>query len=390
MKIQVIHMITMLELGGAQQNTLYTVAHLDRSRFQPHLMVGPGGILDSEARRLPDVLSHFLPNLIREVRPHHDLLALRRIRAKVRQVIRAHPGSPVVVHTHSSKAGILGRWAAWLEGVPIIIHTYHGFGFHGEQKPWARWTFQRLEQWAGRITHKFIMVSRANMDTARRCGIASREGMVLIRSGIPIGDFQEPFEPRERIRHSLGVEEPGESIVTMISCLKPQKAPKDFVAVAERVAAEAPGTRFLLVGDGVLRPQVEATVQASGLGGRFSLLGWRRDVPKILHATDVLVLTSRWEGLPRVLPQAMAAGVPAVATRVDGSPEAIQDGVNGFLLAPGDVDGMALRVLQLLKDPELRVRMAHEGRQRVGEFDIERMVSQQESLYEELVSRKAN
>jgi glycosyltransferase involved in cell wall biosynthesis len=135
---------------------------------------------------------------------------------------------------------------------------------------------------------------------------------------------------------------------------------------------------------------VESAVKAAGLEGHFTLLGWRRDVPRILHATDVLVLTSRWEGLPRVLPQAMAAGVPAVVTRVDGSPEAIQDGVNGFLLAPGDVDGMAQSVLKLLSDPILRQRMGEEGRRRVGEFDIDGMVAQQEVLYEQLVSRRMN
>jgi hypothetical protein len=243
MKIQVIHIITMLELGGAQENTLYTVAHLNRTRFQPHLIAGHGGVLDPDAEKLGDVPSHFLPSLIREIRLHHDLLALRQLRSTIRRIIQAHPRAPVVVHTHSSKAGILGRWAAWMERVPVIIHTYHGFGFHGEQKPWVRWIFQRVEHWTARITHVFVMVSRANMETARHCRIASDDHMVLIRSGIPIQEFSEVSEHREAIRRSLGLNGAEESLVTMVSCLKPQKAPKDFVALALKVAREAPGAR---------------------------------------------------------------------------------------------------------------------------------------------------
>jgi glycosyltransferase involved in cell wall biosynthesis len=387
MTIPVIHVITMLELGGAQQNTLHTVAHLDSDRFQPYLMAGPGGILDGEAAALAGVPVVFVPDLVREVRPRRDLAALWRIRSGIRRVRRHHPGMPLIVHTHSSKAGILGRWAAFLERVPVVIHTFHGFGFHVNQPPWVRWTYQTLERWTGKVTHRFIAVSRANMDVATRCRIARPEQMVLIRSGIPIRSFQEVDESREEIRRGLGLSE-GHRVVTMVACLKSQKAPCDFVEVARRVRPHAPDAVFLLAGDGALRPEVEERAAAHGLGPAFRLLGWRRDVPQLLRATDVLVLTSRWEGLPRVLPQAMAAGVPVIATAVDGSPEAVQDGVNGFVVPPGDVDGMAQRVLHLLRDPALRQRMGDEGRSRVGEFDIDRMVHQQEALYDEMVAER--
>jgi glycosyltransferase involved in cell wall biosynthesis len=232
------------------------------------------------------------------------------------------------------------------------------------------------------------MVSRANMEVARGLGIAYRDQMVLIRSGISIGEYQHVPESRGEIRKTLGIT-PHQKVVLNVSCLKPQKAPEDFVEVAARVAPQESDAVFLLVGDGILRPKVESAALRHGLGDRFRLLGWRRDVPQLLKAADVLVLTSRWEGLPRVLPQAMAAGIPAVATAVDGSPEAIEDGINGFLVQPGDVEGMAERILRLLGDPLLRDRMGREGQKRVGEFDIDLMVRQQEELYEELVKEWA-
>jgi glycosyltransferase involved in cell wall biosynthesis len=162
----------------------------------------------------------------------------------------------------------------------------------------------------------------------------------------------------------------------------------DFVRVAAKVAQEETDVHFLLVGDGALRPNIESEVRRHGLEGRLLLLGWRRDIPEILQDTDVLVLTSLWEGLPRVLPQAMAVGVPAVVTEVDGSPEAIVDGVNGFLVRPKDVETMAQRIIQLIRDPDLRRKMGEEGRKRVGEFDIREMVRKQEEFYSELLETK--
>jgi len=158
----------------------------------------------------------------------------------------------------------------------------------------------------------------------------------------------------------------------------------DFVRVAARVAARFPEARFVLAGDGVLRPEVEAEAARSGLGDRFRLLGWRRDPERIVGDLDVLVLTSLHEGLPRVVPEAMAAGRPVVATAVDGTPEAVADGVTGFLAAPGDVDALAEGVARLLGDPGLRARFGAAARERCGEWDIDRMVRDQEALYTEL------
>jgi glycosyltransferase involved in cell wall biosynthesis len=174
----------------------------------------------------------------------------------------------------------------------------------------------------------------------------------------------------------------------MIACLKPQKAPLDFIKVCDLVRKALPEAHYLLVGDGVLRESVAREIDKRHLQPRVHLLGWRQDIAHLLQAIDVLVLTSRWEGLPRVFPQAMAAGVPIVATRVDGAPEAIMDGVNGFLLPAGDLPGMAQKIIFLLKNPFETRTMGQQGAKMVAEFDIKKMMQQQEALYEELLATR--
>jgi len=370
--IKVCHIITKLELGGAQQNTLYTVGHLDRSRFTPSLVTGTTGLLVEEARKL-DVRTHFIAPLVREVSPRRDLAALARLVGLLRRE------RPDIVHTHSSKAGILGRWAATLAGVPHIVHSIHGYGFHDRQPRLARQIYVAAERVTGRFTTSaFVAVSRANMETGLDLELFLPDKVSLIRSGVRLAEFA----PRNGDADRSGRE--GPLTVGMVACLKPQKAPLDFVRVAARVLGrpDMPGrVRFLLVGDGELRPEVEALIRDESLRPHVTLAGWRRDVPELLRGIDILLHTSLWEGLPRVFPEAMATGLP-----IDGAPEAIEDGVTGFLVEPGDVDGLARRVADLIADPELRRRMGGEARRRVEPWDIDGMVRRQERLYENLVA----
>ena len=371
--IRVCHVITMLELGGAQQNTLYTVSHLDRTRFEPILVTGPGGLLDSEARG-GDVPVHFVSPLGRPVAPAKDAAALVALTRLLRRL------NPDIVHTHSSKAGILGRWAGLLAGVPHIVHSIHGFGFHDGQSRLTRDATVTLERVTGRLaTSAFIAVSRANLRSGCALGLFTRDRVSLIHSGVRLSDFS----PRER--DAVPTNAP--VVVGMIGCLKPQKAPLDFVAVAARVTAAAGRSRvrFVLVGDGVLRRDLEERIGAEGLEDVVTLQGWRRDVPEVLRGFDILLHTARWEGLPRVFPEAMATGLPIVATRVDGAPEAVRDGETGYLLEPGDIEGLARRTLELVTAPEMRRRMGGEARRHVGSWDIDDMVRRQESLYEGLI-----
>ena len=383
-QVKVIHIITRMELGGAQQNTLYTISHLDEQKFLPYLITGRGGELFPAALGFKNTL--IAEGLVREIRPLRDVMAFFQLCRLIKNIAAVNPSSaPVIVHTHSSKAGILGRWAARCVSIPIIIHSIHGFGFHDYQSRVVRDLFILLEKITALITTKFIAVSAANQQKGIALHLFPPEKAVVIRSGIEITRFQNPDVSRNQLRGSLGISETA-PVIAMIACLKPQKAPLDFIKVCDSVTKELPDAHFLLVGDGVLREAVENEIKGRKLQHCIHLVGWRNDIPEILNAIDVLVLTSRWEGLPRVFPQAMAAGVPVVATRVDGAPEAIKDGVNGFLLDPGDVEGIARKTIALIQSPFQLKSMGLQSRQMVEEFDIQRMVRQQEALYEELLS----
>jgi len=248
--------------------------------------------------------------------------------------------------------------------------------------------FIGLERLAGRLSQALVAVSYANWEEAVRLGLARPGQIRVIRSGIALQDFRpRPFD-RLGKRRELGISLDS-PLVIMVACLKPQKSPLDFARLAARVLKEAPEAEFALAGDGELRPQLERLAAKLGIRDRFHLLGWRRDVPELMWASDLLVLTSLWEGLPRVYPEAMAAGLPVVGTRVDGAAEAVKDGENGYLFEPGDLAGMAAAVIALLRDPEKRQRLGEAGRAAVDEFDIERLVPAQEALYEELLAAEA-
>jgi glycosyltransferase involved in cell wall biosynthesis len=382
--VPVVHIITKLELGGAQQNTLFTVAHLDRSLFRSYLITNPEGILVSEALSLKGVKTFLVPELIREIKPLMDMRALFTIKGILQGIKK--DDSLMIVHTHSSKAGIVGRWAARLAGADGIVHTIHGFGFHDYQSFPMRNVMVLAEKMTAWITDHFIAVSDANIKKGVEKGIFPMKKATLIRSGIELEEFTGIKVKREEKKKELGVET-AIPLITMVGCLKPQKAPLDYVEVARRVLQKKEAC-FILVGDGLLRKHVERHVDQWGLGRRFKLLGWRRDIPEILAATDIFVLTSLWEGLPRVLPQAMAMGIPIVATSVDGTPEAVINGMNGFLAEPRDVKAMADKIDYLLDHPEEAATMGNRGREMVAEFDIRKMVKEQENLYMRLLREK--
>lgn len=380
----VVHVITQLELGGAQQNTLHTVAQLDRTRFAPQLVCGPGGMLDDEARALTDVELTFLPQLVRPIDPMQDLAAVRKLAALLRPLAAK---GPVIVHTHSSKAGIVGRAAARMARAGPVVHSIHGFGHAAVSQPLVRRLTLTAERLMAHLTDAFIAVSECNRTQGEELRLLAGRPCRIIRSGIDLDDFARAATLRGAARRSLGYDD-DVPVVGMIACLKPQKAPLDFVELARRVVDAVPTARFFVAGDGVLRGEVETRREALGLTDRLQLLGWRRDVPALLGALDVAVLTSRWEGLPRVCPQAMAAGRPMVATAVDGTPEAIVDGLNGFLVEPGDMSTAAERVIRLLRDRELRERLGQAGADIVAPFGQDEMVARQEALYRELLASR--
>jgi glycosyltransferase involved in cell wall biosynthesis len=374
----------MLEWGGAQENTLYTLEALDPRKFDRVLMAGKGGMLDARASRIPGCRFHKVDSLVREIRPASDARAYLCLRRLLREEKRRAGGIPLIVHTHSSKAGILGRAAARRAGAEAIVHSIHGFGFNEEQPAPLRGLLAGLERMASRWTDAFVAVSEENIRLGVREGIFPREKARLIRSGFDTARFLGGS--REKGRLLLGLP-PDAPVVGTIAAFKPQKAPLDFVEVARRVRERIPAARFVMVGDGELRKEVERAAAKASLGDRLLLAGWREEIPDLLRAFDVFLLTSRWEGLPKVVPQSLLSGVPVVATAVDGTREIVDDGADGYLLPPGDVAGLARRVSDLLAG-DAAVNPHFKRDRLLREFDQDEMVRAQERLYEELLVRK--
>ena len=377
----VCHIITKLELGGAQEVALHAVSHLDRSKYRAVLIAGPGGLLTDEARRLSHVDVRILPELGRSIRLAGDLVALIKLTILLRRL------RPTVVHTHSSKAGILGRWAAWMAGVPVIVHTIHGYGVTPAQPQWLQQLLIMIERFTGWITTQWITVSEADIRKGRAWGLF-HDNVVMVRPGIDPQPFQQALDrgERERIRREFGAGV-ATRLVGSVACLKPQKAPEDFIAVARRVLEALPDVCFVLVGDGELRAQVESLIVRYGMQERVYLAGWRRDVPTIMRALDTFLLTSRWEGLPRVLLEARAAGVPIVATSVGGADEVVVDETVGALCKDGDIERLADSVIRMLSDRTGSSEVCREKSPRLTrEFYIHETVRQYEQLYEQLLT----
>ncbi len=380
--VTVLHVITRLELGGAQHNTLYTVAHLDRSRFRPALAWGPGDRLDALAETLEDVELHPVPSLVRAVEPRADraaLAALRRIIGELR---------PAVVHTHSSKAGVVGRLAARLERVPVVVHSIHGFGFTPLQSAPVRALFLAAERLAARWTDHFIAVSSRNAAAGVELGLFPLERVTVIRSGVALAACRAGADAAAAVRLRLALPATA-PLVVQVANFKPQKAPLDFVRMAAEVARRVPAARFVMAGDGPLRGAAESLAMRLKIADRMCFAGWVDDPAALYAASRVAVLTSRHEGLPRAVVEALAAGVPVVAAAVDGTVEVVRDGTNGYLVEAGDVAGFAARVTAVLEDDALACRLAAAAPEHLEDFDIDRMVRRQEELYAWLLGPRA-
>ena len=371
-RLRVAHIVTKLDLGGAEQNTLFSVSYLNRNVIDPHLISGPGGQLDEVAEKIPDAGIHSCPELSREkIRPMADFDAYQHLRTILQNL------KPDVVHTHTPKAGIVGRLAAAAEKVPVIMHTYHGFGFHEFQPPGAFRLSAALERETNRRSHHLIFVSWQNAKWAEEMDLIQGCSTSLIRTGVEIEpllaakrseDFRKEFDiPRKH------------KVVGMIASLKPQKDPLTFIEAAALVVRKEPDVKFLLFGDGELATAVSRRAGKKLRSINYMHAGWTRKVPEILANLDLIIVPSLWEGLPRIIPEATIAGVPVIASQVDGIREIIFEGRNGMFAEPNNPEDFAEKILLALKedwkvDPELSRQIQHE-------YDIREMVRQEEALY---------
>lgn len=386
--VRVLHVITRLILGGAQENTLITAIGQNRAGMDVTLLAGidpgPEGNLHQEARDAGLALE-LMPRLVRPIRPFNDLLALLQLYRYMRR------GEFDIVHTHSSKAGILGRIAARWARVPIVVHTLHSLVFHDYQSRFKNGVYVALKKRCAPLADALIAVNQKTIDGAIAAGIGRPDQYVKIFSGMELAPFLEArgrWTPSEA-RKSLGI--PGDApVVGKVARLFPLKGHDAFLDAIEAIARREPRCFFLIVGDGVLRDDLEARIARMGLDDRtvFTGLVSPEDVPRHIQAMDVVVHTSLREGIARVLPQAGAVGKPVVCFDLDGAPEVIEQGGSGYLVPPRDTKAMAERVLELLADPKARARMGEAGRAFAAEhYPAERMVEKVNAVYRRFADR---
>ncbi len=381
-RVKVAHLITRLELGGAQQNTLYCCANHNRKKFEVVLIAGIGGYLDAEAKKIKNCKIYFLPELKHAIHPWWDFIALRKISSILKQE------QVQIVHTHSSKAGFLGRWAARLAGVPRVVHTVHGWGFFKDQFFLTRFLYQTLERRTAPITDTMIVVSRDNADEGLFHGIGKKEQYKVIHSGIILSQYVLSSAKAKKARHALNPQ--SRPCVLVLANFKKQKSPLDVVETAKRLTVKIPSVLFLWGGDGPLLPMVKEAIERAGLSKNFKLLGWREDIAELLAASDVMFLASIHEGLPRVVLQTMAAGKPVVATAVNGTPEAVKQGVTGYLTQPHATKEMTEALEKIISNRSLARKMGKAGRKSLkGTFLMDKMLLEIEKLYGALMARKS-
>ncbi len=389
-KVRVLHVITRMIVGGAQENTLFTAALQTKNpRYDVTLLTGrddgPEGDLHDVTRSL-GVRLEIEPLLIRPISPLVDARAFLKLRRFMKE------GAFDIVHTHSSKAGILGRLAARSAGIPVVVHTLHSLVFHEYEKAWKNSLYIVLKKICAPGTHSFISVNQKTMDGALARGIGSPEKHIKIFSGMdlaPFLDVSKTLSPAEAKRQA-GI--PHEALVVgKIARLFPLKGHDLFMEAAAKVAAARPDAHFLLVGGGILRESLEAQARELGILDRVHFAGLVRpeQVPALIQAMDVVVHTSLREGIARVIPQAGAVGKPVVTFAMDGAPEVIRDGVSGYLAPPRDTSMLAQRVVELLGSESDRIRMGREGQLFAKEnYSAELMVDRINAVYERLIKEK--
>jgi glycosyltransferase involved in cell wall biosynthesis len=386
--MRVTHIITRLVIGGAQENTVATVLGLrDRPDVRVDLISGPTtgreGSLESTFVSCPEVLT-ILPSLVRPVHPWYDVLALFRLSNLLSS------RRPDLVHTHSGKAGVLGRLAARRAGVPVVLHHIHGPSFGSFQGPLANLVFTAAEQRAARVTTHFLCSANAMTRLYLAKGIGRPEMYTRVFSGFCV----EPFLRAQNdaaLRSQLGLAQDA-FVIGKIARLAPLKGHDDLFRALRLLLPQLPSARLLIIGDGPSRPRLEALSRELGLYDKILFTGLLPpgEVSRYVGLMDCLAHLSAREAVSRALPQALAAGKPVVSYDFDGADEVCLEGKTGFLVRTGEIQTVANRLLDLAKDPALRQRLGRAGQDFVKqEFPVEGMVEKIYQLYRRLLGEKS-
>ncbi|MCP4681810.1 MAG: glycosyltransferase family 4 protein [Desulfobacterales bacterium] len=382
---KIVHIITRLDKGGSAINTLFTCQGLS-TEYEVVLVHGlslesrmtdrekqsvNGGIEKAEgggARLMT------LPSLVRKISPVQDLRAFFSLR---RLLIRE---KPAIVHTHTSKAGILGRWAAKTAGIPVIIHTPHGHVFYGHFSNLISKIFLVLEKITSPITDIIVALTETERKDYIKLKICAPDSILTIHSGVEIDKYMAARVNIDEMKRSLGLD-PQELIIGTVGWLLPVKGPMYLLKAMGLIWRSHPDTRLVFVGKGDLEEELRGEVFRMGASDKVKFLGWRDDIPEIMQLIDIFVLPSMNEGMGRVLVEAMAAGKPIVASSVGGILDLVEHGRNGLLVEPGDVNGLSSAIKELLTDKEMRKEMGKTGRAMASDFSMEKMLEKIDALY---------
>ena len=345
-----VHIITRLIVGGAQENTLLSCQGQHDRGHDVTLITGPS--LGPEGSLMERATAYgyrveTLDAMRRSILPLKDWSTYRQLIRRLREI------KPDVVHTHSSKAGIIGRWAAHAAKVPVVIHTIHGLAFTASKSRLVNTAYRLAEKWTAPITTRIVCVADAMRDQSLAGGIGKPEQYFTVYSGMNTGPFLHPPISRAEVRQKLGLRDEHVAVGT-IARLFYLKGHDDLLAAAPELCRKYPNLRFLWVGDGLLRGDFERCIQQMGLTDRFILTGLvpPTKVPELTNAMDILVHPSRREGLARALPQGALAGCPVIAYDIDGNREGLVPDTTGFVIPPFDASELSRAIEVLLADGE--------------------------------------
>ena len=383
MSLRVLHPITRLTLGGSSENTIASCVALDRAGYDCVLATS---FRESDASSLADARRRGcrvvdIPALGREVSPLADLTALAEL---VRLIRRERPA---IVHTHTSKAGFIGRLAAVIARAPAVIHQPHGHIFYGYYSPRRTAVFTALERQAARWTDRIITLTDRGAQEHLARGIGRAEQYVAVPSGVPTAELRAAAPPRGAARARLGLD-PDAFIVVGLGRLVPIKGFDLLARALPALIAQIPSARVLLVGDGAERAHLGAIAASMGVAERLRMTGETTDVASYLAAADVVAVPSRNEGMGRVIVEAMALGLPVVATAVGGIPDVVTDGECGRLVEPEDVDALAAALIELGRDPALRRKLGEAAVRRAEAFSTAVASEKLLAVYATLVRAK--